>query len=552
MKFLEAKKILRNNPAGTDLEVLVAASGQTENLSPYLEAHFALVGYSLSVNRLPFNTLQQALLSEREPPLPTLYLLFPWDFCGWFDWRSYRVNESKNVEEYYDEIKQVAARLSVGSNIILYVPAACPPITEAAHHQESLQNTITSTVLKLNGLVLEADVFDLLGYIENGLAIKNAQAAKVSRNMCETYLNHQKKFSSPKKIIITDLDNTLWGGVIGEDGVTGLNVDRQGAGARHYLYQTFLKRLSKNGVLLAVVSKNDEDLARQPFQVLSMPLAHEDFVIFKTGYGKKSALLKALLQELNLGEDAAIFVDDNPVEIDEVSQRCPSLVCLEFPAELDQLPTFFTELSARLRREVLTDDDKRRSGYYALKARVESAQVAARSPEEFLLSLDMKLMVNQRDGDNFARALQLINKTNQFNLNGQRITEDELKNALSNGARLYTAGLSDKFGDHGEVIACLVDAENVIRYFVMSCRVLQRKVENRFLLWLLEELNLNSIKMAFLITERNSPFVLFLKDELGVPDSELSVKHQAKEIITAHKESLSTSKEWLTVAEGEK
>jgi FkbH-like protein len=241
-------------------------------------------------------------------------------------------------------------------------------------------------------------------------------------------------------------------------------------------------------------------------------------------YESKAAQISALVAQLNVGLDACVFVDDNPVEIAAVAQALPTVTCVTFPAKVDGLVETVAQLEQLFSTATLTDEDKQRTRLYRTRLAgmvpVASAEV---NLESFLRELDMVLHIFNRTTAQQERAIQLINKTNQFNLNGIRYTDAEVKEVLVRGGRLLTAQLKDKHGDHGEIIACLIDCDETLLSLVMSCRVMQRKVEQVFLGWLTAQvLRKEFISMRYLKTERNTPVQQFLAAEQFTMDDELT------------------------------
>jgi FkbH-like protein len=185
---------------------------------------------------------------------------------------------------------------------------------------------------------------------------------------------------------------------------------------------------------------------------------------------------------------------------------------VRFPASDDQVPAFLNELSRLFPRSVVTSEDADRTTMY--RRRIDGMapdSSAGADLTAFLRDLGMSLVIHDRTTGDRARAVQLINKTNQFNLNGRRVTDDDVGVMLAGGGRLYTASLSDRTGAHGEVLACLVSADRVVRSLVMSCRVFQRRMEHAFLVWLATQHDA-PVAFDFTATPRNEPIRQFLDD----------------------------------------
>ncbi|MDH4164760.1 MAG: HAD-IIIC family phosphatase, partial [Nitrospirota bacterium] len=316
------------------------------------------------------------------------------------------------------------------------------------------------------------------------------------------------------KVLVTDLDNVLWAGLAAEDGPDGIKCSSEGIGFRHFVYQSFLARLKANGVLLAAVSRNDLEVARAPITTGKTLLSENDFIEILASYDAKSAHIRRLTESLNLGMDAFVFVDDNPIELAEVGSALPAITCRQFPSQDDKLAQFLNDLNALFARSTISEEDRQRTEMYRRRQTVAAQTSLGKEGTDltdFLANLQMELVIQDRSSGDRERAVQLINKTNQFNLNGRRVTDDEVSRILSAGGKLYTAKLTDRTGSHGEILVCLVDEHNKILSFVLSCRVFQRRVEHAFTCWIVRRLG-NNLAFTYRATERNTPIRDFLKD----------------------------------------
>jgi FkbH-like protein len=255
------------------------------------------------------------------------------------------------------------------------------------------------------------------------------------------------------------------------------------------------------------------------------------------GYGAKSAQISHLARSLNLGLESFVFVDDNPVELAEVATALPQVTIRTFPDRDEGIPALFQELAADFRRDVITAEDRNRTEMY--RRRFESIapiELAGADLTAFLRELSMTLTIHDRSSGDRTRAVQLINKTNQFNLNGRRVEDADIASILAGGGRLYGASLADRTGSHGEILSCLVDSRGVMRAFVMSCRVFQRRVEHAFLAWLCAQAGAPTL-LDYAETPRNEPFRIFLRDAAFTVSGD-AVKLDPDAFRTGHGESL--------------
>lgn len=512
MKFLQAHSLLKDFSSEKKQRLKLVMSGQPENLCLFVRAEYALQGIDCEIETIPFNTLHQYLLTAQETGVDECFLLLPWDFLPSLDWRSGAGESAASFEAVAQQAEQVSSLLQQRNAQYFYLQAPVLPLCTNAADNQRLQNYLAGLALQLNAEVLAADFFSLATYLNYGAPFVSNRCGDIAQLMCRRLLS---PVVPPKKLLVTDLDNVMWSGVIGEDGVEGIKDQSEGAGYPHFIYQTLLRKLKHQGVLLAAVSKNDPDLALAPFQRADSILREEDFVIVLASYEDKAAQLNALATQLNLGLDACVFVDDNQVEIAAVAQALPAVTCVTFPAKVDGLVELVAQLEQLFSTVTITDEDRQRTGLYRTRlAGMVPVTSAGVNLEQFLRNLEMVLHIFDRTTQNRERALQLINKTNQFNLNGQRYTPAELQEILSAGGRLFTASLKDRHGDHGEIIACLIDCEENVVALVMSCRVMQRKVEQVFLGWLaMQVLTGEFLSLRYRSTERNTPIKQFLTAE---------------------------------------
>jgi FkbH-like protein len=534
MNFLEAHKIVSGFAGGPELRFLFAISGTPDKLDLFLRAQGAKRGRAVVARTLPFNTLAQSLLSEPAKGETEVFVLFPWDFVPEADWRSGLPSTALDVAALRDRAQSFAERIArrPGARVV-YIAAPLQPLFPDPAATASFAGWLGMLASSVGASTLPADAFSLGSYLSNGSPFASAHLGLIAERVIDAALPSGRE---PKKVVITDLDGVLWHGVIGEDGVDGVHYQPEGTGFRHFLYQTFLGKLKREGALLAAVSRNDDELAHAPFKSGRMTLREDDFVGIVASYNAKSSQIREIAKQLNLGLDSFVFIDDNPIEIQEVSAAIPEITAIRFPAGDDGLAAFFDEVSSHFARKVVTAEDAERTSMY--RRRLEGMVPTTADGSEltgFLRGLEMSLQIQQRTPEDFTRAVQLINKTNQFNLNGRRVTEEEVAAMLANGGRLFTATLNDRTGSHGEILSCLIDAGGVVRSLVMSCRVFQRRAEHAFFAWLGGRDDAPTA-VEFAGTPRNEPIRQFLEDEAFGPAKDGEVQVDSKRFAIAHAE----------------
>jgi FkbH-like protein len=315
-----------------------------------------------------------------------------------------------------------------------------------------------------------------------------------------------------RRVLILDLDNTVWGGVIGDDGLGGINV-AQGdpTGEAHLAVQRFALQLRQRGILLAVSSKNTDEIARTPFKEHpEMLLKLDHIAVFQANWNDKATNIRAIADELSLGLDAMVFLDDNPVERGLVRKLIPQVAVPELP---EDAADYARTLAAAGYFETVAfaAEDLKRAEFYRDNARRVSLQQQSSGVEAYLASLDMTITFQPFDATGRARIVQLINKSNQYNLTTRRYTDPEVS-AVENDPNIFTlqVRLTDIFGDNGmiSVVICRQEGHGVwhIDTWLMSCRVLGRKVENMVLRAILDHARAAGVRLlagVYVPTERN-------------------------------------------------
>jgi FkbH-like protein len=294
------------------------------------------------------------------------------------------------------------------------------------------------------------------------------------------------RLRGPKKVVVLDLDNTLWGGVIGDDGVDGITLgDVDATGQAYKAVQKLMLEFKARGLLLAVASKNDLDKAVEPFKTHpEMVLRLDDIVSFQANWGPKPDSLRTIAHELGLGLDSFVFIDDNPAEIEHVRQVLPEVDCIL----LDEDPgrrVLQIQDSRLFDITSLTAEDAQRSEQYRVAAQRQSLQLETRTYDDYLVSLKMLGEISPFNSVDIPRIAQLIARSNQFNLTTIRRQEPELVTLMADRSQLaFTMRLQDRFGEYGLiaiVIATISGDELVVDTWLMSCRVLKRQVEEEVL-----------------------------------------------------------------------
>jgi FkbH-like protein len=332
---------------------------------------------------------------------------------------------------------------------------------------------------------------------------------------------------APKKGLITDLDNTLWKGILGEVGVDQVCWDLDHKAHQHALYQAMLRSLASSGILVAVASKNDPAAVERAFERTDLILTKDLVFPFEVHWNPKSQSVDRILQAWNIGPESVVFVDDSPAELAEVQAAHPQIECLLFPTD----PNGVYELLLRLRNlfakgRVTEEDRLRLASIRSMNYVRDELQTAPAVNDMFLEQAESELTLSFSNASWDPRALELLNKTNQFNLNGKRYTEAAFRTRMAEqDTFVLKASYKDKYGPLGK-IAVIAGRKNGnelhVDAWVMSCRAFSRRIEHQCLDHLFRRFQADQIHFDYLETPKNKPLQDFFASINGQrPESAL-------------------------------
>lgn len=286
-----------------------------------------------------------------------------------------------------------------------------------------------------------------------------------------------------KKCLVVDLDNTLWGGVIGEDGINGIILSNHKEGSCYYNMQKCLKKIKDQGILLAIISKNNQEDVKEvfenhPFMILKL----DDFAAEKINWDSKPTNITNLASELNIGLESFVFLDDNPLERAQMESECPEVTVIDFPNDISDLPSTVRDIYNRYFKSLnTTQEDLDKTWQYQQRKKRETLKDNINSIEDYLKNLEIIADIHVMRSDELQRTFQLIKKTNQFNVTTIRYSEKELVElAADTKSDVITVKLEDRFGTEGLTSVMILkyrDTTAIIDTFLMSCRVMGRKLE---------------------------------------------------------------------------
>jgi len=357
---------------------------------------------------------------------------------------------------------------------------------------------------------------------------KSHWSSKGITEVAKLYVRYLKAFNGiRKKCVVLDCDNTLWGGIIGDDGIENIKLSNDGEGKAFYDFQRELLRLYNRGILLAVNSKNTEDIVRDV--MLNHPymlLKPEHFASIKINWNNKAQNIKEIADEINIGLDSLVFLDDSEFEREVVSTQFPEVYVPQLPNDFIEYPNFIRRLDV-FDFINLTNDDFERNKMYKANLKRDHLKKSSINIEDFYYSLDMVATVGEIKEFHIPRIAQMTQKTNQFNLRTKRYTDGEIKKFMqSPDNKVFYLSLADKFGDNGIVgtaIVKIIDKQAFVDSFIFSCRALGRTAETALLNFIINYLigeGINKLIGEYIPTKKNLPCKNFYEEHKFVNDQD--------------------------------
>jgi len=381
-----------------------------------------------------------------------------------------------------------------------------------------IQGIDSAYLFDFNGFVSkygEDNIFDYQNYFFGDIKI----ALNYIPNLAEYLISYVIGYLGiTKKCIVLDLDNTLWGGIVGEDGFDGIQIGPQPPGNTFVEFQKHLKSLSQRGIILAINSKNNFDEAMNVIENHPhMVLRKDDFSSIIINWEDKVQNMREIASQLNIGLDSFVFFDDDPVNREFVRNELPQVKVPEISLDPSEYSKILLSLNDFSNLQITEEDVSRKKMYQEQKQRV-NLQNSSSNLSDFLKTLDLHVKIKKADNFTIPRISQLTLKTNQFNLTTKRYQKEEIEKFCTNKNMLVgSAQVTDKFGDNGITGVFIVKEEKpnewTLDSFLLSCRVMGRQVENAIINYIIEEAkknNIEKLKAMFIPTEKNSPIENFL------------------------------------------
>ncbi|SFC35350.1 HAD-superfamily phosphatase, subfamily IIIC/FkbH-like domain-containing protein [Algibacter lectus] len=394
------------------------------------------------------------------------------------------------------------------------------------------QNTDDFFIFDVNKYLKDSnDYRDWPSYINSDLHYSIDTFAKFSQGVA-TFIKAIK--GSFNKCLILDLDNTTWGGIIGDDGIENIQIGSLGIGKAFTKLQKWAKELKNRGIILAICSKNTENIAKDPFiNHEEMVLRLDDISVFVANWKNKADNIRYIKDVLNIGLDSMVFIDDNPAERDIVRQVLPEVKVPELPEDPALYLPFLSSLNL-FETASYSENDKDRTSQYQQEAERKKLVNTVTNMDDYLKSLEMVGEITDFQIDDIPRLAQLTQRSNQFNLRTKRYGENDISNMVESKNHItFSVKLKDKFGDYGLISLIILERKNENTFFIdtwlMSCRVLKRQVEYYAMNKLVDELkkiNCEFILGEYLETPKNN-LVADLLDKLSF-DKDIKNNNQYK------------------------
>jgi len=474
--------------------------------------------------------------------LEELFEEFQWSFRS-LDPQRLEMEKNNILEVFAALIKAVRANSAATLLINSFAPAA--DVLDGLHDaqdslgQQAWFRTVNQEILGLNRSHPGVYLFDLSQsammtdrmirtdpkmWYTASIPYDTDTILALSRSYARTITSRHGR----KKCLVLDLDNTLWGGIIGEDGLEGIALGKTYPGNVYRDIQRQIKKYADQGVILAINSKNNEADVKEVFEKHpDVALKWEDFAATRINWNPKTQNFVELADEINIGLDSMVFVDDNPFETQMVAELLPQVEVVQFSENpLENLKIlgaleFFDTLD-------LTDEDRQKSEQYKAQAKRSRMKQETTSMEDFYRSLEMRVQLRSCDSFAVKRVAQMTQKTNQFNLTTHRYSETDIHQFCESDTHyVYTVSVSDKYGDNGltGVVICEEFGDSWrLNTFLLSCRIIGRRVETAFLSFVVDEARSHGIKTLigeYLPTTKNTPVKQVFQDHGFSPDGDV-------------------------------
>jgi len=557
MKELKYSEILRlNKEIGETLEskpykISILSNIIVHQIKEILEYQLRTGGINANVVLGDYDNIVQDSLKYKES---NAVLIF-WELCNIIDGLQFKIDlfDDRQLNEIFEktksEIDLILKNLGKTSLVLLNVFTSLSFSTSARRKTklEELADQLNQYLadnIPANVRLVELDkVIASIG-VEDSFDYRYYYSSKAlyTVNFFKSYAEYVKPFimsvnGKAKKALIFDCDNTLWKGILGEDGYDNIEMSpRTKDGLIFAEIQSIALALNKQGILICLCSKNNpEDVDKVIKSHPDMQLRDKHITINKSNWSDKVSNLREIAQELNIGLDSFVVVDDSKFEVNLIRELLPEVTVLQVPERLYEYPKLLRENSGLFYNLSFTDEDHKKIEMYNQQAKRESSRNEFTDIENYLASLELNMTVYQDEDSIIPRMSQMSQKTNQFNLTTKRYTEGDIKNFIDDdSANVFAFSVADKFGDSGITGLCIIifndkNQTAVIDTFLMSCRIIGRNIEYAFIDYLVDILKsnkINEIQAKYIKTQKNGQVKTFYdKCSFRLTDSNESVRN---------------------------
>src|SRR6266849_495539 len=520
MKLIEALEIANAPQNGPQFSVFLACSFTPLHLQIAIKAHFRrkLSSRTVVVATGLYGDIAASLENNKAESWDCVLVALEWtDLDPRLGWRTTgSISEAilKDAKSSLDRIASAIAPLAAKAPVIAALPSV--PLPPVFHNSDSelhridaaLRSMLFAFAASTPAVVLRPERLpqsshDLRSELATGFPYVFAYADALTSAFVSAAIP-----SAPKKGLISDLDETMWKGILGDDGPDGISWSLDDKTAFHSCYQQLLNSLADSGTLVGIASKNDENLVKQALARSYLVLRPDRIFRMEAHWKPKSESVRRILETWNIAPDSVVFVDDSRLELEEVKAAFPAIECIRFR---NDDPAFLIELRNHFAKRAILEEDALRSESLRAGASIRESAGDAGAYDALLAGANAKITFRWQKKPE-PRALELINKTNQFNLNGVRYSEADWNRFLGESAsRVVIVEYEDRFGKLGKIAVIAGREEGsafCVHSWVMSCRAFSRRIEHQCLKALLERWD--SVELQLKRTDRNGPLQDFL------------------------------------------
>jgi len=557
-EILQANKNLAISSSNDGYKISVLSNIITSKLNEILEYKLRIVGIPAIVKSGEYDNIVQDSLKIQDSNAVIIF----WELCNIIDGLQSKIellnDDELNaiIEKIKSEIDFVIKNLETKSLVLInkFTSIQFRSMFFRKNNFDELADQLNDYLRKkisTNVKLIDLEKVMLNVGIENSCDFRYYYSSKALYTI--SFFKAYSEYISPliksvngksKKALIFDCDNTLWKGILGEDGFDNIEMSEVTKdGSIFAEIQSIALYLNKQGIIIGLCSKNNsEDIAKVIKSHPDMQLRDQYISINKSNWLDKVTNLNEIANELNIGLDSIVFIDDSPFEVNLINQHLPEVTVLQVPERLSQYPNMLRNNINLFYNLSFTDEDKKKVNMYKQQTKRVTHKKSFTNIDDYLASLDMKISIPQDNKKIISRISQMSQKTNQFNLTTKRYTETKIRNFINNKSSIVIAfSVSDKFGDNGITGLCIIiiNDENKsahIDTLLMSCRIIGRNIEYAFIDYIIEKIKMSRVKSLtskFIKTNKNDQVIDFFENcGFSLIESTDSIKNYSLDIST--------------------